>query len=91
MAFRPSHDQFGMPERSLEECLRLWGTVMVRARNKTHQDFADKIAHQAARRDWAPGIQQLAFIRKLVDIYAHDDIALDPELIELLQLDGGEH
>lgn len=73
------------PQRSVDECMRLWGTVIVRAKGPTHRQFADRIAHQASRPDWQPGVAQLAFMRKLVDIYAHDDIALDPELIALLQ------
>lgn len=85
MVFRPSARQFAVPERSLDECLRLWGTVTVRAKGPTHRAFAERIAHQAARPEWVPGIQQMAFIRKLVDLYASDDIALDPELIALLQ------
>ena len=86
--YKPSHRDF-MPERSLEECLRLWGTVMVRAKDPTHRQFAERIDHQAARPDWEPSPLQLAFIRKLVDLYAYDDIALDPELIALLQGERG--
>lgn len=83
MAHKPISSLF-MPERSVEECLRLWGTVIVRATDPVHRQFADRIAHQAARPDWVPGIQQLAFMRQLVDLYASDDIALDPDLINLL-------
>lgn len=89
MVYTPNARPFPMPERSLEECLRLWGTVMVRAKTRQHRQFADRIAHQAVRPDWEPGVQQLAFIRQLVDLYASDDIALDPELIDLLQGVGG--
>lgn len=85
MVYKPNAHQFAKPERSVDECLRLWGTVTVRALGKTHQLFADRIAHQAARPDWVPGNAQLAFMRELVDLYAHDDIALDPELIDLVQ------
>ena len=89
MVYKPNHRDF-MPERSVDECLRLWGTVIVRARGTTHQQFADRIAHQAVRPDWEPGNAQLAFMRRLVDLYAHDDIALDPELIALLQVERGQ-
>ena len=74
-----------MPERSADECLRFWGTVTFRARGRQHQQFADRIAHQAARPDWEPGPQQLKFMRELVDLYATDNIAIDPELMDLIE------
>lgn len=89
MVYKPTTRDF-MPERSADECLRLWGTVTVRARGTTHQQFADRISHQAVRPDWEPSPLQLEFMRKLVDLYAYDDIALDPELIALLQVERGQ-
>lgn len=69
------------PERSVEECLRLWPTVAYRARPGTHKEFAAKIMHQLARREWEPGSAQLAFMRKLVDLYVPDNVAIDPDFI----------
>ncbi|MDQ7775551.1 MAG: hypothetical protein Q4615_06385 [Paracoccus aminovorans] len=89
MVYTPSARALYVPERSLDECLRLWGTVQVRAKGATHRAFAERIAHQASRPEWVPGVQQMAFIRQLVDLYAYDDIALDPELIEMLRGMGG--
>lgn len=89
MVYTPRAQALYVPERSLDECMRLWGTVTVRAKTHQHREFADRIVHQAARPDWVPGVQQMAFIRQLVDLYASDDIALDPQLIEILQGMGG--
>lgn len=68
-------------ERSLDELLRLWPTVAYRASTRIHRAFAEKIMHQKARPDWAPGPAQLSLMRDLVDIYVPDDIALDPDLV----------
>lgn len=89
MVYTPNARPFPMPERSVEECLRLWGTVTYRAATNQHRQFADRIAHQAARPDWVPGSAQLAFMRQLVDLYAYDDIAVDPELMFLIEANGG--
>lgn len=88
MVHTPTHRDF-MPERSLDECLRLWGTVAYRAATNQHRQFAVRIAHQAARPDWKPGAAQLEFMRKLVALYAPDDIAIDPDLMDLIEANGG--
>lgn len=75
------------PERSADECLRLWGTVIYRAATRQHLEFAAKIAHQAARPNWEPGPAQLAFMRDLVELYAPDNIAIDPDL--MFMIEGG--
>lgn len=72
---------FFTADRSMDECLRLWPTVAFRAKGRTHLAFADRIAHQSARPGWTPSPAQAEFIRKLVTLYADDDIALDPALV----------
>lgn len=81
MTYTPIARGFCTPQRSIEECLRLWPTVHYRAATRVHRDFADRIRHQAQRPGWTPSSAQAAFIRKLVEIYAYDDIALDPDLV----------
>lgn len=81
MTYTPIARGFYMPQRSVEECLRLWPTVHYRAATRVHRDFADRIRHQAQRPGWIPSPAQVAFMRQLVDTYAYDDIALDPDLV----------
>ncbi len=72
---------FRTSERSAEECLRLWPTVMVRAPIHSQDwQFADRIEQQAMRPGWVPSPSQLAYMRKLVATYALDGIRLDPDL-----------
>ncbi len=71
------------PERSVDECLLFLGTIMHRAPVGSQDwTFADRIAHQAARPLWEISPAQLAYLRKLVDQYAPDGIAIDPDLID---------
>ena len=73
----------------VEECLRLWPTVAYRAAAGTHKQFANRIIHQMARPEWEPGKAQLAFMRQMVAIYAPDNIAIDPDLIDRLEETAG--
>lgn len=79
----------GTPYRSVEECLRLWPTVHYRAATRVHREFADRIRHQAQRPGWTPSRAQVAFMRQLVELYAYDDIALDPDLVPDMEAKTG--
>ncbi|GAB1379918.1 hypothetical protein [Pararhodobacter aggregans] len=72
-----------IPERTAEECLWLWPTVVHRAAPGQDQDFALKIEQQAMRPDWEPSPLQLGFMRRLVSLYAPDGTRLDPEMLAL--------
>lgn len=71
------------PPRSEAECLLFLGTILHRAKAGSQDwTFADRIAHQAARPGWESSPAQLTYLRKLVDQYAPDGIALDTDLID---------
>ncbi|WP_146161897.1 hypothetical protein [Pseudogemmobacter blasticus] len=70
------------PERTAEECLWLWPTVLIRSgETGQDQDFADRIMQQAQRPGWEPSPLQLDLMRRMVKHYCPDGIRLDPDLI----------
>ncbi|MGD9919452.1 MAG: hypothetical protein AB7U46_15670 [Paenirhodobacter sp.] len=65
---------------TLETCLRLWPTILMRAPVGTEDhEFAMKIEVQALRPGWEPGPIALGYMRALCAKYAADGKRLDPD------------
>lgn len=65
---------------TLETCLRLWPTVLMRAPiGSQDHEFAMKIEVQALRTGWEPGPIAFAYMRELAGRYAADGRRLDPD------------